>query len=428
MLNSVSLNQGFLDVSLGDEVPSSWRGDLKVTYRFGPGFINANSAVRLRVNNRLTVKSIFNVIGTINGQGEPDRYVLVGNHRDAEFFGAVDASSGSATLMEISRILGKLKAGGWRPQRTVKLCSWGAEEFGLVGSIEWVQENARLLSNRAVVYLNADVAVGGNYVVAVQTCPMLDKAVFCRAKKVKDPSRSSVYDTMLRREPSIDHPGEPQTIPYLYLSDFLPFYMSIGIPAADFSYFYGSGYRLYPVYHTQEDSFYWMKTFVDPKFEYHATMTKLVGGMLLDFSEALILPLDVVRYGKAINTSFEQLETSILEMNISTKYVRNAIHEFTTASSRFQEAKDKLTGKESAVVLRAINDQLVQVEKAFISPYLKAADPMYKHVFSRRNYRGFPGVRLALKTNDFREVNVQLSLVEEALLSAADIIKPVVCK
>ena len=78
--------------------------------------------------------------------------------------------------------------------------------------------------------------------------------------------------------------------------------------------------------------------------------------------------------------------------------------------------------------LRAINDQLVQVEKAFISPHLKAADPMYKHVFSRRNYWGFPGVRLALKTNDFREVNVQLSLVEEALLSAADIIKPVVCK
>ena len=355
----------------------------------------------------------------------------MGNHRDAEFFGAVDASSGSTTLMEISRILGKLKAGGWRPRRTVKLCSWAAEEFGLVGSIEWIQENAKLLSNRAVVYLNSDVAVGGNYVVVAQTCPMLEEAVFCRTKKVKDPSRSSVYDTMLRKQPSVEHPGEPMTSPYLFLSDYLPFYMTIGVPAADFSYFYGPGYKVYPVYHTQEDSFYWMKTFIDPKFEYHATMTKLVGGMLLDFSDALILPLDVVRYGNALNTSFELLETSALHKNISTKYVRKAIHEFTTASKLFQEAKDKLTGDESAVVLRAINDQLVQVEKAFISPYLKAGDPMYKHVFSRSSFE-FPGVRRAatkaFATNDFREVNEQLSLVEEAILSAADIIKPVVCK
>lgn len=148
-------------ITLGHEVPPSWRGDLKVTYRFGPGFTNANTTVRLRVNNKLIVKSIINVIGTINGREEPDRYVLVGNHRDAEFFGAVDASSGSAVLMEMSRILGKLKKLGWRPRRTVKLCSWGAEEFGLIGSVEWVQENAKLLSNRAVVYLNTDVAVGG---------------------------------------------------------------------------------------------------------------------------------------------------------------------------------------------------------------------------------------------------------------------------
>ena len=121
---------------VGNEVPNLWRGDLKVTYKYGPGFTNPNTTVRLRVNNKLVVKSIYNVIGTINGQEEPDRYVLVGNHRDAIVFGAADASSGSATLMEIARVLGKLKGDGWRPRRTVKLCSWGAEEFGLVGSYE----------------------------------------------------------------------------------------------------------------------------------------------------------------------------------------------------------------------------------------------------------------------------------------------------
>lgn len=428
-------------VVLGNEVPSSWRGDLNVTYKFGPGFTTPNTTVRVRVNNKLVLKSIYNVIGTINGQDEPDRYVLVGNHRDAMFFGAADASSGSATLMEIARVLGKLKGDGWRPRRTVKLCSWGAEEFGLVGSVEWVQENAKLLTNRAVVYLNTDVAVGGNYVMVAQTCPMLTEAIFDRAKKVEDPDKSSVYDTMVKRfsYSNADYPGEPNTIPYMYYSDYLPFYMSTGVPSADFSYFYGSekygGPVLYPVYHTQEDSYYWVKTFVDPKFAFHVTMTKFVGGLLLDFSDSVILPLDVVRYAKAVGRSFDRLEAGLGldKSNISTKFVHNAIQAFIDASTLFQAAKGKLTGNESPLVVRAINDQLVQVEKAFISPWMQLDDPMMKHVFSRdtpSRYRyllqSFPGVVQAIKTGNVDAVKEQLSLVAEAIISAADIIKPVV--
>ena len=438
-------NMGFLlNHVVGDEVPNLWRGALDVTYKFGPGFTTPNTTVRLRVNNKLVLKSIYNVIGTINGQDEPDRYVLVGNHRDAVFFGAADASSGSATLMEIARVLGKRKGDGWRPRRTVKLCSWGAEEFGLVGSVEWVQENAKLLTNRAVVYLNTDVAVGGGYVMIAQTCPMLAEAIFYRAKRVKDPEKSSIYDTMVKRfsRPDADYPGEPFTIPYLYFSDYLPFYMSIGVPSADFSYFYGSekyGLLLYPVYHTQEDSYYWIKTFADPNFAFHATMTKFVGGLLLDFSDSHILPLDVVRYAMAVKRSFDRLEATlgIEKSNISTKFVHNAIQAFINASTLFQAARDKLTGNESPLVLRAINDQLVQVDKAFISPWMQIDDPMMKHVFSRdtpswnvRRMQSFPGVVQAVtrakETGNVDAVKEQLSLVAEAIMSATDIIKPVV--
>jgi len=37
-----------------------------------------------------------------------DRYVLLGNHRDAWMFGAVDPTSGTAVMMEVSRVLAKL--------------------------------------------------------------------------------------------------------------------------------------------------------------------------------------------------------------------------------------------------------------------------------------------------------------------------------
>ena len=38
-----------------------------------------------------------------------DRYVLLGNHRDSWTFGALDPSSGTASLVEIVRVFGKLK-------------------------------------------------------------------------------------------------------------------------------------------------------------------------------------------------------------------------------------------------------------------------------------------------------------------------------
>ena len=37
-----------------------------------------------------------------------DRYVLLGNHRDAWVFGAIDPSSGTAALMEASRVFANM--------------------------------------------------------------------------------------------------------------------------------------------------------------------------------------------------------------------------------------------------------------------------------------------------------------------------------
>lgn len=76
-----------------------------------------------------TIQDIFAVI---EGYEEPDRYVLLGNHRDAWTYGAVDPNSGTAALLDIARRLAFLMRLGWRPRRTIVLCSWDAEEFGMV--------------------------------------------------------------------------------------------------------------------------------------------------------------------------------------------------------------------------------------------------------------------------------------------------------
>ena len=68
--------------------------------------------VKIEVNVPNTRQDVYNVIGTIYGKEEPDRWVLIGNHRDAWGFGAVDASSGTAAMMEISRGLKDLLKNG----------------------------------------------------------------------------------------------------------------------------------------------------------------------------------------------------------------------------------------------------------------------------------------------------------------------------
>jgi len=50
---------------------------------------------------------------------------------------------------------------GWRPRRSIVFCSWGAEEYGLIASTEWVENFAKVLSHRSIAYLNVDVAVDG---------------------------------------------------------------------------------------------------------------------------------------------------------------------------------------------------------------------------------------------------------------------------
>jgi N-acetylated-alpha-linked acidic dipeptidase len=109
-----------LFISQGNEVPESWKGALPITYRLGPGF-SENMKVKMDLHNKIEVKTIYNVIGTIHGQEEPDRYVIVGNHRDSWVFGAVDAVSGTATTSEIARALGLLRKTTWRPRRSIKV-------------------------------------------------------------------------------------------------------------------------------------------------------------------------------------------------------------------------------------------------------------------------------------------------------------------
>src|SRR5947207_4455202 len=97
----------------GPEAPKDWQGALPITYRF-----TGAVSVHVKVDMDTSMQPYTVVEARIRGSELPDEWVLLGNHRDAWVFGGVDPSSGTASIMELTRSLGELKQGGVRPRRT----------------------------------------------------------------------------------------------------------------------------------------------------------------------------------------------------------------------------------------------------------------------------------------------------------------------
>ncbi|XP_062167144.1 probable glutamate carboxypeptidase AMP1 isoform X2 [Alnus glutinosa] len=117
----------------GAQSPPGWPTGVGVGP--GPTMLNFTYQGEKRVEN------IHNVFAVIRGLEEPDRYVLLGNHRDAWTYGAVDPNSGTAALLDIARRYALLMHLGWRPRRTIFLCSWDAEEFGMIQRLSGVDSD-----------------------------------------------------------------------------------------------------------------------------------------------------------------------------------------------------------------------------------------------------------------------------------------------
>ena len=119
--------------------PRGFQGGLPFAYHAGG---TNDVKLRLKTDMDYKLRKIWNVVARIDGNEEKDRWVVLGNHRDAWVFGAVDPNSGSSAMLEVGRGFGELLKQGWKPRRTIILCSWDAEEYGLIGSTEWAEEYA----------------------------------------------------------------------------------------------------------------------------------------------------------------------------------------------------------------------------------------------------------------------------------------------
>ncbi|XP_078613170.1 glutamate carboxypeptidase 2-like [Branchiostoma floridae x Branchiostoma japonicum] len=363
----------------GPLVPSYRRGLLDIDYRFGPEMLTPARKVRLEVNVETERRTIHNVVGIIRGREEPDRYVVLGNHRDAWNLGAVDPNSGTACLLEITRALGEMMTRGWRPRRTLMFVSWDAEEHGMHGSYEWIEEFGKIMSDRAVAYLNVDNAVREVYTLRARATPSLKPLLREAAKMVPWPVSTqdgeTLYEVWSKRSPQTSDPDSPPEIDLpASASDYVPFVRRIGVPILDLAlvHRYTYTYPNYPLYHTAYETFHLQKSHIDPDFKFHRLMSQLWAGLALSLAEATILPIDTSEYADTVREMYDWLEngygSKFEGATISLDALESAVSNFSQAAVAFEEKLSSLQDDTDPLVARMYNDQLMQMERAFIDP------------------------------------------------------------
>ncbi|VVB17087.1 unnamed protein product [Arabis nemorensis] len=361
----------------------------------GPGILN------LSYIGETVIAQIENVIGVIEGEEEPDRFVILGNHRDAWTFGAVDPNSGTAVLLEIAERLGKLQRIGWKPRRTIILCNWDAEEYALIGSTEWVEDNREMLSSRAVAYLNVDCAVSGPGFYASAT-PQLDELIKLAAQEVQDPDNATqtIYESWIGSSNSgaIGRLGGGG-------SDYAPFVQHVGIPAVDVRFG-----KDYPVYHSMYDDFTWMEKFGDPMFHRHVAMASVLGLVALRLADEEFLPFNYISYASELKKSAEDLEKEKLGHSIDVSPLLKSIENLFTAAQEINIEKEAIKG---AMKVRELNDRLMMAERALTDRDGLSGRQWYKHlVYGPSKYddygsKSFPGVDDAI--DNARRLNTKAS-------------------
>ena len=428
----------------GQVAPPSWRGALPITYHIGPG----PAKVHLKLTFDWQLKPAHNVIATLKGTDFPDQWVIRGNHHDAWVHGAADPVSGMVALLEEARAVGMLGKAGKNPKRTLIYCAWDAEEPGLIGSTEWVEDHLEELQHKTVAYINTDgngrgfLGAGGSH--------SLEAMVKEVTTDVMDPQKGvSVAERLGARDLLNGGDGNPGLYALGSGSDYTPFIQHAGIAALNIGF---GGENSGGEYHTIYDTYAHFKRFKDPDMAYGIALAKIAGRIVLRLANAEVLPFEfqawhttVQGYLTEINALTNMMRGAVEQHNnlINKKVfsltadpkkpfnqpVKKAIVPYVdfsplyNALANLKVTIDTLEGKSliSLVSKDALNDKLMHAEQVltFVSGLPRRS--WYRHqIYAPGFYTGYgvktlPGVREAIEQENWEECRSQVTILATTL-------------
>ncbi|MBV7528951.1 M28 family peptidase [Chitinophaga sp. sic0106] len=436
----------------GPVAPEDWRGGLPFTYHIGPG----TAPVHLKMKFDWQIRPCYNVVATLKGSKYPDQWIVRGNHHDAWVNGAADPISGIAAMLEEAKAIGELVKQGNKPARTLVYCAWDGEEPGLMGSTEWVEDHAKELQEKAVVYINSDnngrgfMNASGSH--ALETLvnevgrdiidPQTNVSVLAR-RQALDALRATTpkakKEKLAKQGININAMGSG--------SDYSSFLQHLGVPSLDYSY---GGEDAGGEYHSIYDSYDDYRRFKDPTFVYGVALSKTAGHTVLRIANAVNVPFDFRRLYETINTYASELSDLSNNLREATAVENQLINEnkygLATDTAKhlaapspkdpvpyidFSPLQNALAGLDSVTQQlanrpqvansEAVNKALYQAEQQLLYPGGLPNRSWYRHtLYAPGFYTGYgvktiPGVREAIEQRRWKEADEQIKIVAAAL-------------
>ncbi|HZN27129.1 MAG TPA: M28 family metallopeptidase [Burkholderiales bacterium] len=409
--------QPLLENLTGPVAPEAWRGALPVTYHVGPG----PATVRLEVDFDWTTKPLYNVIATIPGTSAADEWLIYGNHHDAWVNGAADPVSGAATVLETARALAELSKSGWRPRRTIRFALWDGEEFGLIGSTEWVEKHRPELLRKAVMYLNSDTTGIGT--LNAGGSPSLQIFFSEVLRDIQDPVKKQALLEGARARRAEGEQGDQKDKafrlgPLGAGSDYVAFLHHTGIASINAGF---SGGDHGGVYHSIYDSFDWYTKFSDKDFVYGATLAQVMATTLLRMADAPLLPFEFLSLAGAVERYVEDLKTNKqFGSKISLDSIGPELQRLKTAAAAFEKAAAKANTVSDGVRSR-VNQALIATERAWLLDAGLPGRPWYKHqlvapgLYTGYSAKTLPRVREAAEAGRLDEANKEAKVLADAI-------------
>jgi N-acetylated-alpha-linked acidic dipeptidase len=347
----------------------------------------------------------------------PDQWVLDGNHHDAWVHGASDPLSGAASLMETARTLAGLVRAGWKPRRTILLAFWDGEEFGLIGSTEWMEKHADELDRNLIAYINADSTGKGRF--NIGGSHSLEAFMQEVTRDINDPVTGKPLAVALRSNQ--DHDFHIAALGSG--SDYTPFLQHLGVAALDIRFASeDSG-----VYHSDYDDYNWFSHFSDTTGVYGRALSQVHSIALMRFADSPVLPFEFGRFVSTLRRYADEIDRLTPKPDLTA--VRNQLTRLQSTATDLNAAYARALpnlGSAPPAKLAALNGILFRTERALaLDPGLPGR-PWYRHlIYAPGVYTGYaaktlPGIREAVEAGKADEAREQAARVAQVLNTLND--------
>jgi len=275
----------------GTAAPQDWQGGLPFRYRLEGG---SGLKVRLLVSQPRQLVKTYNVVGVLRGSRWPEQHIILGSHHDAWNHGASDPTAGLITVLEAARAYSEAAKAGLRPLRSIAFAGWGAEEQGIIGSVEWVEGKRDDLRRNLVAYVNLDMAAMGPYF-GSSSSPALQPVIAAAARRTpqaRNPEQT-VFEQWFARGTHASDASLPRFGDLGGGSDHVGFLALIGASCAGM----GGGGSPGTAYHSNYDNLAWYRKVVGEDYEPAVMATRMAALTAAELAARPLLPLDFARVG-----------------------------------------------------------------------------------------------------------------------------------